>query len=238
MWIILDIIIVAILVVFAVIGAKKGLIRSLSGVAVTLVALVLTLVFSSPLADFFRTTVIYHSLVDRVNTKISDYVDESAGADSLRGLFGEEMPQGIDDMLKSFGTSGEKVGDKCDELIAAGADNVRSVVCDYIVSPAAEAISKALAVIAVFIGSVIVLKLLAWLIGLIFKLPLLDGVNKFGGFLFGLVMGLVVCCLFCSAVGIALPYLRGAGIGIDEETVKNAVIFSAVDRINPLSFMN
>ncbi len=236
MWLILDIIIVAIFVIFAIAGMKKGLIKSLMGTGVVIISIIITMNCYTYLADFFRTTMVYGQLTDNLNEKIESYVSDAMDEGKMLELL-DEAPAGISALLSGFGVSTEEVRTKYSEMMAAGEENIAASISDYIVMPAAKTLSNALAVIVMFIASVIILSLAVMLLDLIFKLPILSTFNKAGGLLGGLVTGLLICFVFCTAVNLALPYLPGAGINLDSTTVESTLVFSKISEINPLSFL-
>lgn len=236
MWMILDIIIAAIFVIFAIIGAKRGLVKSLLGVGVVIISIVITMNCYTYLADFFRSTVVYGQLTDNLNERIEEYVSNTMDEGKMKELF-EEAPAGISALLSGFGVSTEDVSEKYSEMINAGEENIAGSISDYIVMPAAKTLSNALAVLVTFIACVLVLNLAVVLLDLLFKLPILKTFNKIGGLLIGLVMALLVCFVFCTAANLALPYLPGAGINLDSTTVESTLLFSKILEINPLSFL-
>ena len=64
-----DIILVAALAVFALIGKKRGLFKSLAGILSFVLGAVLVSVFSAPLTDFAKTTPLYDMIFDYVTEK-------------------------------------------------------------------------------------------------------------------------------------------------------------------------
>ena len=236
MWYLLDIIIAAVFIGFIIYGARRGFIKAVCGMLVTVAAIWIAFTFSGPLAEFFRGTVVYQSLTDRLNERVTAYVTDPGDEGKLRTLF-DDSPREITGLLEGFGVSSEKVAEKYDEILAEGKENAAKGITDYIVAPAAQKLSEALAVAVLFLVSLVLLHVAVWLLSLLFKLPLLNFANRLGGVIAGAVMGLLVSILFCTAVGIAMPYLRGAGIDLDAESAKHAVLYTAVDNINPLSFL-
>ncbi len=235
MWLLVDVILAALLVLFAVRGVKKGLIKSLCGALVTVVAAVVALNFSAPVAEYFRSTFVYKQLTDNLNEKVEAYVN-TVTTDSLGTLL-EDEPTGLSALLAGFGTGTESVREKYEELLASGETQIASALSDYIVEPAAKTVSDALAVLAVFLVSLIALNLLILVLDLIFKLPLLNAANRLGGLVFGLLTGILAAFVFCTVVNLALPYLPGLGINLDSESVSNALLFSRLSSVNPLSFL-
>ena len=110
------------------------------------------------------------------------------------------------------------------------------MVCEGIVEEAAEFISAGVAIILLFIASMIVLTLLVYLLDLIFKLPVLNFANKALGFVIGAIKALLFSFVIIAAIKLALPYLDGMGIKLDESDIEKTMLFSAVDSINPIKF--
>ena len=236
MWFVFDIIIAIIFIVFAITGIKKGFIKSICGVGITVLSIILALNLKGPLAEYFRSTVVYEQLTDNLNEKIQGYVADSMNEGGLGELF-EEAPAGLSAILSGFGTNTDEVAEKYREMISAGEENISAKIYDYIVEPAAQTLSDVLAILAVFLAAIIILNIAVKILDLIFKLPVLNFANKVGGFAVGIVMALLVSFVFCTAVNLATPYLPGIGINIDSTDLAKAPIFSALSEINPLSFI-
>lgn len=236
MWLILDLVIILVIALYAVSGAKKGLIKALCGIGVTIVSLIIAVNFHSPLAAYFRSTLIYEQLTENLSNKVETYVKDNTDSQSF-SEFINDAPEGVDIILKGFGTSLEDLSAKMDAMIESGETNLAAGLSDYIVKPAAKMLSNALSIIVMFIASLIVLNLALLLLDLIFKLPVLNFANKFGGFIAGAAIGLLISFVVCAVINIALPVLPGIGIEIDSETVSKATVFTAISDINPLSFL-
>lgn len=236
MWLFLDIIIVAIFVTLAISGAKRGLIKSVLGIGVVIVSILITMNFYTYLADYFRSTVVYANLTENLNEKIQEYVSNTMDEEQMSELF-ETAPAGISALLSGFGMTAEEVSKKYSEFIVAGEENVAESIADYIVGPAANTLSGALAMLVMFIVCVVVLNLGVRILDLLFKLPVLNVANKIGGFALGVLMAFLFSFVFCTVVNISLPYLPGLGINIDSKGISETMLFSAISDINPLAFL-
>lgn len=236
MWLFLDIIIAAIFVILAFIGAKRGLIKSVLGIGVVIVSILITMNFYTYLADYFRSTVVYTNLTGNLNEKIEEYVSNTMDEERMKELF-DTAPVGISALLAGFGMTAEEVSQKYSEFIIAGEENVAESIADYIVGPAANTLSGALAVLVMFIVCVVVLNLVVRILDLVFKLPVLNVANRIGGFALGVLMAFLFCFVFCTVVNISLPYLPGLGINIDSKGISETMLFSALSDINPLAFL-
>ena len=166
MWFILDAIIVIIFIIFAVSGIKKGFIKSICGAGITILSIILALNLNAPLAQYFRSTVVYEQLTGNLNEKIQGYVTDSMNEGSLDELF-QEAPAGLSAILSGFGTNTDEVAEKYKEMITAGEENVSAKIYDYIVEPTAESLSSVLAILVVFLASLILLNIAVKILDLI-----------------------------------------------------------------------
>ncbi|MBP5245341.1 MAG: CvpA family protein [Clostridia bacterium] len=233
---VLDGIIILIFVIFIAAGVKKGFVKSALGIISTAAAIIIAINLYPFVAQILRDTVVYQNLTDNLNEKISGYIGKSIDEDNLSTLI-DDAPDGFKLILKGFGTDVEDVKREFSEMVKNGEDNASEKIADYIVKPAAEMLSNAVAVILLFLVSLLVLNLIILLLDLIFKLPVLKTANKFLGGVAGFLVAILVSLIFCTAVNIALPYLAGAGVNIDPETAKGAFIFRLFTEINPLAFI-
>lgn len=233
MWILLDVIIAVIFIAYAVSGYKKGLLKSCLGIVVTIASIVITMNFYPMAAGLFRNTVVYKGLTSSLEETIEDYVGDTANADSIAELFRQaENTPGFGAVIKGFGVDSDDIV----SAIESGKAETVDAVCALVVDKAAEFISNAAAIAAVFAASVIVLNIVINLLDLIFKLPILNFANRAGGLIAGLVMALLVSFVLCAAVRIAAPYMPENGLRISEEELGKTVLYSGIERINPLRF--
>ena len=195
-----DLIPIAILVLFICIGAKRGLFKTLSGLAVIAVALLGAAVISSTLADPV-TELLYPRLegtfVERV---MNDYV--SAG----RALPTEEDPappvqeeallpaqDAGEAPVQEAPTRSDPFGIK--DAIDGAIDDIKTASTNAVRTAAKALLHTAVQGLLFLLSFLLLLALLAILcrsLNLVFKLPLLHGLNTVGGGLLGLVEGALV----------------------------------------------
>ena len=111
-------------------------------------------------------------------------------------------------------------------------ENYAKKMTEWIISCIASVLGTA----AVFVLSLLLLKVLSALFEALFRLPLLKTVNKLGGGVVGLVLGLVYAFLICTAIHLLLPYIPENPViymGMEEDTVIYKFFVSA----NPLMLL-
>jgi len=249
MWIVLDVITAALLIFSVVSGYRKGFIKTAFGLGIIVASLIMSSAFSPMLSSYMRTTKQYISFTESINNNIADTFQKSVGQDSEKTDAGstqdvitensEEEKTTFDKVLSSVGVDLDfhKLENDYNEALSSGAKNAAEALDEMVVQPIAKLLCDALCFVAVFVVSVIALHLLMLVLELLFKLPLLKGVNKVSGALCGVLLGLLKVFAFCTVFQIVLPYIKNQDIGLTLDIAEKTYIYSFFFGINPLKFL-
>ena len=182
---IIDLVLAAVLAVFALLGARKGLIRSLMALVSVVVALIgatlLTAMFVEPVTDL-----VYPKVEERVLEQFERDIPSDALAAEDGGAFGT-VRWTLD---KRFGVSDDAI------------DGVTKSVTDSAVSAAERAayllvktIVQAALFLAFFLALMLLLRLLTHGLDRLFSLPVLAQLNGLGGAALSLMEGALLIFL-------------------------------------------
>ena len=189
--VIIDIIAAAVLLGFIISGAKRGLFRALAGLVMILVALAGARVaaekLTAPAAELMRPV-----LEHRIEAKL----DAALETPEESGRMPEEDTDGPDarDLLALLGVEEERL----DELAEQVQESVRDTgvtILTAVAEALAEPVLYSLLFLLAFLLLAVGLKLLARLLDLAMKLPVLHGANALGGGVVGALEGAVVLLL-------------------------------------------
>ena len=191
--VIIDIIAAAILLGFIVNGARRGLFRALAGLVMILLALAGARVaaekLTAPAAELTRPV-----LEHRIETKL----DAALGVPEETGRMPEERTEadGLDarDLLALLGVEDGKLDDlteKVQESVRDTGVSLLTAVAESLAEPVLYSVIFLLAFLLLLVG----LNLLARLLDLAMKLPVLHGANALGGGAVGFLEGAVVLLL-------------------------------------------
>lgn len=172
-----DVVIAGALALFVLIGAKKGLVKSLSGLIIVVGAFIgaafVAELLAEPVAQWLGP-VIEENIQEKLTAQ-----DTQADAESLLAQFhfrGESLQQMAQEVL-------EKVKETGMDLVSAVTDSV----------------ARSVAYAAVYLAAFVALLLVLWLamkpVHLLTKLPLLRTANALGGGALGLVWGALLVFL-------------------------------------------
>lgn len=191
--VIIDIIAAAILLGFVISGAKRGLFRALAGLVMILVALVGARVAAEkltvPTVELMRPV-----LEHRIEAKLDAALETPEESVQMP----EEGPDadGLDarDLLALLGVGEERLDELAEQVQESVRDTgvtVLTAVAEAVAEPVLYSVIFLLAFLLLLVG----LKLLARLLDLAMKLPVLHGANALGGGVVGALEGAVVLLL-------------------------------------------
>ena len=206
-----DAVIAAVLVLAVIIGARKGLVKSLAGVVMVAAAFIgasfVANAFAEPVAQWLGP-VIEESVLEKLNQQ------ESADVESLL----EQLHFGGESLQQMAGEVMDKVRETGMDLLGAVADSV----------------AKSVAYALVYLAAFLVLLVVAWLllrpVYLVVKLPVLRTINALGGGALGLVWGALL-------VFLAVWLLQRFDVYITAEMMEKSTLLRFFATNSPLSLL-
>ena len=230
--VIMDAIVVIILVVAVCYGAKRGLLESLAGLIIVVMALVGAGIaagtFTEPVAGFV-TPLVEERVAERVEAALEEQAGAFAGEWSLEELPDlEELP--IAEVLALMGldeTVRASLAERAQNMIRDTGATVVSAVVESLVRSFVYGVLFFLA----FLTILLLLKVLVGAMGLVLKLPGLRLLNALGGAVIGLAEGALLLFL-------AVWLCRKLGVSFETEALAEAHILRIFTTNTPLSLLS
>ncbi len=239
--IILDIAVIAFIVFSFVRGIKKGLVKTAFGLVAVVAALLIAYNFSQELSVYVQSTQKYQTITDSVRQSVTQSInqrfEEQPSEESPDTENNTQNNDFLENILKSTGINLDELDNQYRTAISDGAKNTSQLIDELIITPVSEFVCRSLSFAVLFLASLVVIHLVILLLDVIFKLPLLNGVNKFGGALLGTALGVLKALALCTLVNIALLYFEIPEIGFVRGIGDKTYIFKTLSEINPLSFL-
>ena len=220
--VIIDAVVVLILAGFTVFGAKRGLLRTLAGLVIVVVALVgagmIATTFSGPAAKL-AAPLIEKQIEKKIDAAIaesapSSHVDEDSQLEGLLSLLG------LDTEVRS-------------SLMEKTRDTVRDTgvsVVTAVVTGVAQSMIYGVLYILSFVALTVLLHVLFKAMGLLTKLPGLRSLNALGGGVLGLIEGGLLLFLAVWAA-------RRLGVSFEAQPFADAHILAVFTTHTPLSVL-
>ena len=228
--VIIDIVVAAVLLGFAVYGGKRGLFRALSGLLAVVVALVgagiIAATFTTPV-----TKVVTPLIAGHIEEKVENAMAvQSAGSGVQMPEADTEDPSAIQDLLAILGLDDEVRSRLAEEVQEKVRDTGASIAAAVVESMARSFIYGTLYILS-FAVLLLLMKVLIGAMDLVLKLPLLRGLNTLGGAAVGLVEGALLLFL-------AVWVLRRLGVSFESEALAEAHILRIFTANTPLSVLS
>lgn len=212
MSVIIDIIIAVIIVIPVILGIKRGFVRSAMKLVSVILAILAANILMPYISPFCREKIIVPYVSEPVNAYVSSAVGDSVGS---VGDTGTENISAVADKIKNVcGTFGIDISDITDMLESSvsdsaleSADKITESVTGYIVGEITNKASDILAFLLAFVGSLIVLGIVTFIINAICKMPVLNGINRTAGALFGFCCGGIAAIVIAKLLMAFMPTL-------------------------------
>ncbi len=228
--VIIDIVVAAVLLGFAVYGGKRGLFRALSGLLAVVVALVgagiIAATFTTPV-----TKIVTPLIAGHIEEKVENAMAvQSAGSGVQMPEADTEDPSAIQDLLAILGLDDEVRSRLAEEVQEKVRDTGASIAAAVVESMARSFIYGTLYILS-FAVLLLLMKVLIGAMDLVLKLPLLRGLNTLGGAAVGLVEGALLLFL-------AVWVLRRLGVSFESEALAEAHILRIFTANTPLGVLS
>lgn len=206
MGILIDIILIAIVVISAFLGYKKGLVELGAKLIAGLVAIILTLIIFKPIGN----VIIKNTSIDE---KIENVILENT---------------------KNFIDENSQVSDN--KYIQSASDNAVTEVKENILPEQARNIAVNVVYVAsaiiIFIVSKIVLSIIITLANAVASLPILKQFNEIGGLLYGIIRGAVISFIIILIIGTVAKMNPNGTVSKDvESTILVKEVYNNVIKI-------
>lgn len=194
---IVDLIIIAIIVLFGIFGLKKGFMQTLLSFAGVLLALILSLLFADNLAEALIASPFGKTISNLANNILSGMggfmTTVVPSYEALVQTLSESLPNIIAEALAHSidGFTGTVANMTVAEILTPGLTNIMMTIISFIL---------------IFVGSLIVFSIVKAVVKSITSLPIINSVDKALGFVLGVVKGVI----FIYVVFLFVSLLSGA----------------------------
>lgn len=184
-----DIIIVTVIVLFAAIGVKRGLAKTILNIA----GLVLTAISAYYLSSFLSQLIYDAFLRQTVINNIQQIIEQN-GIDYALSNCLEAVPQWINGIISFIiGLFGMSLNEYQNQLVlSSDFTSSTSQAVENVVAPVVSSVFGMILLVIFFIIIFIIVKKLIKLISRVFNIPVVKQINQLLGGIFGLAEGLLI----------------------------------------------
>lgn len=192
-----DFIIVVVVILFTVIGALRGIARTLVNIAALALSMMLSRFLSGMIAGWIYTTFIQKTILTNLETEITKNGFSETVAHSMRSI-----PDWIQSVINSFFTPlGLKTDDLQKGLIVNSSQAQQ--LAKTVEQPLGQLITGVLSILVMAVLFFLLMMIIKLIIAMIFRcfhFSALSGINHVFGGIFGCIEGIVFICLAINAI--------------------------------------
>lgn len=215
---IFDLVLIGIITASVLIAKRRGFLKSSYTVLSLIISAVLIVTLQQPFTDYLISSSLGQTVREKVEKQVMGTAQEEM--EEIESTEDEEAAVKVGEMmgLPTF------LMDFLDEKLAKQAEAVETMKNDaleVLTDTVTEVILKIASIILLFLAVRLGVYLLLHLLDILFKLPLLHGVNSFLGMIIGAVNGLLIVYILCALMMLLAPTESLSVIG---DTVNNTLI--------------
>lgn len=212
-----DIIIVAVIVLFTIIGVKRGLAKTLLNLA----GLVVTAISAYYLSSFLSQLIYDSFLKQTIVTNIQQIIEQNGIGYAISNCL-EAVPQWINGILSFIiGIFGMSLSEYQNQLaLSSDFSSSTSQAVENVLAPVVTSVFGMILLVVLFIIILIIVKKLVKLIAKVFNIPVIKQINQLLGGIFGLAEGLLIIFIAVNIFAIVA--------GFSNPDLLNSELFSGV----------
>lgn len=182
----------AILLISVIVGGARGFIKTFFAAFSVIIAIFLAVQTGPYLGKVLQRTPAYTFIEEKVEEKLDAKAEKEADKVSrqIEEINNYPLPESLKEALI------ENNNNQIYEVLGVSAFN------EYVASYMACLVINALSFLIILVLALIILKIIEASLDIISKLPVLHGINVFGGIIFGAVHGIILLWILCIIITI------------------------------------
>ncbi len=231
MGLILDIAFIIVFVLMVILGAYKGAVKTILGIAALLLAALLAFKLGGYLAPMVYERFFSEAAASAIQANLPDEGAALSAAQQAQAAM-DSLPEFVRNLAGSFGIDLSEIEAQISSYDYSGADIARNIE-GSVIAPLITAVCRVIVTIAAFLLLYVIFRLLVCLIDRFFDLPVLGTANRILGGVLGAVRGLILVVLlgFLIEIGVALFCEPGSA---PVQAVADSHIVALLDSHNPI----
>ena len=226
---VLDIVTVAVVLLFVVIGFCSGFIKTAVRLIGAVMAAVIAALLSGPLAQWIYSTFVHERAMQMITEKVNQGVADTAAtlAEQIEAVTAV-LPETLRNMLAVYGATVNPA-----QGAPKASDALVPTVMTEVITPVCLAVLQVIVFLVLFLILYILARLLGAVIDKVFSsLPLVKQTNQLLGLVVGFGEGVLVLFVLCFGLQLYMS-LAGAGSALTLGDIQQTRLLSWVMHINP-----
>ena len=216
-------------------GRRKGLVKMILSLVSVIISFAVAQSISAPVAAWANEAFVGEAVSGYVEEYIGDAFENGASLNKdypdVQSIE-ENLPEEIKSLLEKYGVSIESITDDAADSIEQVSKNIADKILDAVLLPVLETV----AFLAVYIICSAVLSIISGIICSVFKLPVINRINKILGGILGAVKGFCVVTVVSMLAVLVCGFIQGNEVAdaVTQSTLANALSDAATQLISSI----
>lgn len=199
---VLDIIFLAVIIIFIINGAVRGFAKSIMNIAAVVASFILTNVLSSAISEWIFNSFVRNDLLAKLNTPVTN---TEISVNTALGNLPSWVSGIVSFFCNLFGFDEQRLID-CFAGKAVSSNLNAVQITDNFVKPIVTGIFSFFIAIILFVLLMTVFKLIIRLVNKLFDLPVISPINRVLGGVFGAVEGIIIIIAFLAILAVIMDW--------------------------------
>lgn len=229
MSLILDAIIVLIILIFAFLSSKKGFVRTLIEVVGFVLAIVVAIGLSTPIANGIYDATVQPIVAKTVESALNE---GNATANAAVDAVWDKMPAFLTES-SFFGITKENITSTITDEVSANTADVINSISNSFVKPIVTKLLSVLLSVVLLIVMLLIVKLLAKYINKLFTFSVIGNINRTLGGILGVVKGMAIAVIFCLIISLILSFTKNGFLIFTYDAINSSYLFKFLIGLSP-----
>jgi hypothetical protein len=169
---------------------------------------------------------------------VESLIENSAENYNISNLF-ESLPEEFVTLVENCGADISVLNSQFGSSLTLSQVELYSFA-ESVASPISQTLSNAIAIVSIFLISLLILWIIGLVVKIIVKIPIIKTVNSLLGFVFGVIKGLVIVWILCVTLSIFVEsgFMDPETVEVLNNLTKESYIFNFFCTFSPINFIN
>lgn len=234
----LDIFLFLLFLLITIISTERGFVNSVWSSVTVLGSFVVAYVLGDAVGNWICDNFVLKYITEYAYNVVEALIDRNANSYNISGLF-ESLPDEFVALVENCGADLSALEDQFSSSLTLSADELYSFA-ESVASPISQTLSNAIAIVSLFLISLLSLWLVGLVVKIIVKIPIIKTLNSLLGFVFGMLKGLVIVWILCVTLSIFVErgFMNPETVEVLNNLTKESYIFNFFCSFSPINFIN
>ena len=169
---------------------------------------------------------------------VETLIESNSESYNLSELF-ESLPAEFVTLVENCGADITTLAAQFGSSLSLSANELYTFA-ESVALPISKTLSNAIAIVSIFLISLLLLWLIGLVVKIIVKIPIIKTLNSFLGFVFGLIKGLVIVWILCVTLSIFVErgFMNPETVEVLNNLTSGSYIFKFFCSFSPINFIN